>query len=169
MSFRSPDRFSFEEAELPRRSKRGSVMFQALVFTPFALLMVAGVIFALVKILSGETGYIVMLTVAGLLLVVMGYQAVHYLRDMNASPMSSEGEVSKKWTKGNLFFFFMPSYYIAVKGKIYTITRDQYRGLLEEDMVRIHHYPSTLTVEFVERYDEVEKKFVPAEPDATAF
>jgi hypothetical protein len=169
MTSPSPERFSFEEAQLSGRSKRGSVMFQALFFTPFALLMAAGVIFALAKVISGETGYIVMLTVAGILLVVMGYQAVHYMRDMSASPTSSEGEISKKWTKGNLFFFFMPSYYIAVKGKIYTITRNQYRGLLEEDMVRIQHYPHTLTVEFVERYDEAEKKFVPAEPDATGF
>jgi hypothetical protein len=170
MSFPS-DRFSFEEGPSVSAgpSKRRLVWLQALIFTPIALLMAGGVVFAAAKISSGETGYVVMLTVTGVLLLVMGYQAVHYIRDLRAEPMSSEGEITKKWTKGNLFFFFMPSYYIAVKGKIYTVTRNQYRGLLEEDMVRIRHYPYTLTVEFVERFDEAEKKFVPAEPDVVAY
>jgi hypothetical protein len=84
-------------------------------------------------------------------------------------PVQSEGEIAKKWTKGNLFFFFMPGYYIAVKGQIFTVNRSEYRSLLEEDMVRIRHYPHSLTVEFVERFDEVEKKFVPAEPDGSLY
>ncbi len=165
----SSDRFSFEEPALPRRSKRGAIVVQALLFTPLAFLMGAGVAFALTNIVSGDTGYIVMLVVTAILLIVVGYQAWHYIKDLQSDTTSSEGEVTKKWTKGNLFFFFVPSYYIAVKGKIYTVSRNEYRGLLEEDMVRISHYPHSLTVAFVDRYDEVEKKFVPAEPDAPVF
>jgi xanthosine utilization system XapX-like protein len=152
-----------------KRGRRAQIIVQAVVFTPLAAVMVAGVVLALVKIASGETGYVVLLFVSGVLAIVLGYQAYHYVRDLGAEPVVTEGEVAKKWTKGNLFFFFMPSYYIAVKGKIYTVTRLQFRGLLEEDLVRIRHYPHTLTVEYIERFDEVEKRFVPAEPDAGAY
>ena len=157
---------SLERAQsLPPRSKRGIVVLQALVYTPLTLLSLAGVALALVEIASGDYGYAVMLVFSSVLAVILGYQAVHYLRDLSSEPVQSEGEIAKKWHKGNLFFFFMPGYYIAVKGQIYTVSRDHYRTLLEEDMVRIRHYPHSLTVEQVERFDEVEKKFVPAGRD----
>ncbi len=143
--------------------KRGYVVSQALLYTPLTLLMLAGVAYALSNIVSGDSGYFVMLTVAGVLSVVFGYQALHFLRDLGAEPVMAEGEIAKKWTKGNLFFFLLPSYYIAVKGNIYSIKRTHYAGLLEEDMVRIHHFPHSLTVEQLERFDETEKKYVPAD------
>ena len=153
----------------PPASKRRNVIIQAIFFTPAALVCAALSVLAIAQIISGDTGYLVLLFVVGSLTILLGYQAVHYIRDLGAHPVQNEGEVAKKWTKGNLFFFFWPSYYIAVKGKIYTITRDDYKGLLEEDLVRIRHYPHTLTVEFVERFDESEKKFVPAGPDVSLF
>jgi hypothetical protein len=160
--------FSWErDSAPPPKGKRWQVVVQALVFTPLALVVIAAFVLAIVQIASGETGYIVLLIVSGLLALVFGFQALHYVRDLASEPVQSEGEVAKKWTKGNLFFFFMPGYYIAVKGKIFTVSRDDYRGLLEEDLVRIRHYPHTLTVEFVERFDETEKKFVPAAHDAS--
>lgn len=167
----SSDRFSFEEpaGSAAPRHKHKAVAIQALLFTPLAVVAAVGVIYAALQIADGETGHFVMLVVAGILFVVFAFQALHYLKDMRSHPLESEGEVSKKWTKSNLFFFFVPSYYIAVKGSIYSITRHQYRGLLEEDIVRIQHYPYSLTVVYVERYDVVEKKFVPAEPDAAPY
>lgn len=157
------------EQERPHPRKRLQVVIQAIAFTPLAILTGAGVVLAVINILGGDTGYIVLLAVSGVTFAIFSYQAFHYLRDLKAEPTSTEGEITKKWTKGNLFFFFLPSYYIAVKGKIYSITRDDYRGLLEEDLVRIHHYPHTLTVESVERYDSADKKFVPAGPDGTLY
>ena len=151
------------------RGKRPNMILQAIIFTPFALICAAATVYAVMKIISGDTGYLVMLFVAGALAVLLGFQAIHYIRDLAAEPVHSEGEVAKKWTKGNLFFFFLPSYYVAVKGQIFTITREDFKGLLEEDLVRIRHYPHTLTVEFVERFDESEKKFVPAGPDVSLF
>jgi hypothetical protein len=155
------------ERSQPRlpRSKHGLVVLQALIFTPLALITGAGILYALYNIVTGDFGYIVMLVVMTILTVIFGFQAVHYLKDLNAEPVQSEGEIAKKWTKANLFFFFMPGYYLAVKGQIFTVSRAHFRGLLEEDMVRIRHYPNSLTVEYVERFDEVEKKFVPAAPD----
>ncbi len=148
--------------ELPRSRKRLSVVVQALFFTPLALITAAGVAIAIYNIAIGDTGYAVLLVVSGVLAVVLGFQALHYLRDIGAAPVPEEGEVTKKWTKGNLFFFFLPSHYIAVKGKIFAIARMEYAGLLEGDLVRVLHFPHTLTVEFIERFDETEKQYVPA-------
>ncbi len=163
-----PARRSWLDEEKPPPNKRAHIVIQALIFTPVAVLCGIGIGVALTNIFAGNSGYVVMLFVTGILFLVVGYQAWHYLRDMAAQPTASEGEVTKKWTKGNFFFFFMHSHYIAVKGQIYTISRNEYRGLLEEDMVRIQHYPHSLTVVFVERYDDADKKFVPAEPDEPA-
>jgi hypothetical protein len=154
---------------LQQANKKGSVALQALIFTPLALITGAGVVYAIMNIVSGDTGFIVLLVVSGTLFLVLGYQALHYLRDLGAEPVVSEGEVGKRWTKGNLFFFFMSSHYVAVKGQIFTVSRQQYRGLLEDDMVRIRHYPHSLTVEYVERFDDVEKKYVPAETSEQAY
>lgn len=156
----------FEE-EVRRPEKRANVALQALLFTPLAAVTCGAFVYAIINIAGGDYGYSVMLVVCGVLTIVLGYQALHFLRDLSAAPTASEGEISKKWTKGNLFFFFMSSHYIAVKGNIYTISRDEYRGLLEEDLVRIRHYPHSLTVVHVERFDETEKKFVPAQPDGS--
>jgi len=84
------------------------------------------------------------------------------LRDIAAEPTLAEGDVTRKWTKGNFFIFFLPSYYIAVKGKIFSIRRVDYIGILEGDLVRISHYPHSLTVESLHLYDSALKKFVPA-------
>jgi hypothetical protein len=152
--------------------------------------------------------------------------------------------VVRKWHKGNLFFFFLPSYYItidskvcegsvervenngayirlesgatgfcprkeidgerrksaqdmvkpgervnykvtglarhgnykvsckkaeerSVVGKIFVISRVEYAMLLELDLVKVSCYPHSATVERLERYDESEKRFIPATSGAT--
>ncbi len=152
--------WSFEE--VPSR-RRGALLIQAALYTPLAVLFLTGVGYALFQIATGETGYIVLLTVSGILSILTGFQSLHYLLDLGSSPTTTEGEVSKKWTKGNLLFFFLPSYYIAVKGKIFSIRRMEYAHLLEQDLVRLRHYPNTLTIEVIERFDSVAKKFIPAD------
>ena len=144
------------------RRRHGHVVVQALFFTPLAVALLAGVAFAVLNIAAGNLGYVVMLAASGLLGLAVGYQAWGYLRDIGAEPTLAEGDVTRKWTKGNFFIFFLPSYYIAVKGKIYSIRRVDYIGILEGDLVRISHYPHSLTVESLDLYDNALKKFVPA-------
>ena len=97
----------------------------------------------------------------GLFTFVTASLAIPYLRDLNERPVIAEGEITRRWAKGNLFFFLMHSHYIAVEGRIYTIARADYVHLYEEDVVKISHYPNSLTVETIELYDTGEKKFVP--------
>jgi hypothetical protein len=169
---------------------------------------------------------------------------VQYLRDLRKHPMVYEGEIMKKWHKGNLLIFFLPSYYIAIDTRIhtghvtrvedggayirmadgnegfatrkelssekassafdlvkpgeevrykvlgfdsrggyklsckraeervtivkfFTVTRVEYAMLLELDLVRVTCYPNSATVERIERYDDSEKKYIPATSGAT--
>ncbi len=155
--------YAFDQDQAPAPRKRGSIVFQAAIYTPFFLLFALGTAYALYSIATGDGGFVVMLAVCGILAVLTGLQAYHYLMDTRAEPTTTEGEIAKKWSKGNLFFFFLPSYYLAIKGKIYAVRRLEYAHLLEGDVVRIRHYPKTLTIEYVERFDTVAKKFIPAD------
>jgi hypothetical protein len=233
--------FRFEAEPL---ENRGRVVRMALVYTPVAVVSLALVILAIVNIVSGETGFIVMLVFFGLLAFLTGFQAIQYLKDLGAQPVEYQGEVVKKWTKGNLFIFFLPSFYVAIdsrslrgrvtrvedKGayvrmengdecfvprkelamevkpsaqemvrpgeeiqykvisidgngaykiscrraeertpvtKLFTVNRLEYAMLLELDLVKVICYPNSATIERIERYDDYEKKFIPATSGAT--
>jgi hypothetical protein len=223
---------------------RGRVVKMALVYMPIAVvsLVISGV--ALFNILSGDNGFIFMLAIFGFIGLLTGYQGWQYLKDLKARPMEFHGDVMRKWHKGNVLLFFMPSYYImvdskvfigavarverhgayvrlesgaegyvprkeldivvkrdaqdmvklgeqvyykitgvdasgvyrlscrraeerSVVGKIFTITRVEYAMLLEQDLVKVTCYPNSATVERLERYDESEKRFIPATTGAT--
>ena len=96
------------------------------------------------------------------LVQIIGGFARQYLLDVRAEPVAVEGEVIRKWQKGNLFIFFMPSYYIYVANKIFSIRRQEYAMLLPGDLVRVTCFPHSLTVENLERYDTSTKQYVPA-------
>jgi hypothetical protein len=224
---------------------RGSVIKMALVYTPIALISLIISIIAISKIVNGQGGFWFTLVIFGSLGILTGSQAILYLRDLRAAPMQIQGEVVRKWHKGNLFFFFLPSYYITVDskifegnierviddgayirlesggegfcprkeldieskgksvyemaqpgqkvsykvtgvdrhgvyklscrkaedrsvvGKIFVISRVEYAMLLELDLVKVTCFPHSATVERLERYDESEKRFIPATAGAT--
>jgi hypothetical protein len=218
---------------------RGRVIKMALIYTPITIVSLILVAVALYQIASGETGFLFMLFVFGTLAVLTGFQTIGYLKDLSSSPIEYEGAVVRKWHKGNLLIFFLPSFYLAVdsrsqtgrvsrvedhgcyvsmhhgaegylprkemdvergmspaqvinmgseirykvlgverKGgyklsqrraeegefvtKLFSISRNEYAMLLERDTVRVVCYPHSNTVERVDRYDEIEKKFIPA-------
>lgn len=228
-----------------QRPDRRNVIKMALVYTPISVVSLFLCAIAIGKIASGEGGFWFTLVIFGSLGLLTASQAILYLRDLATAPIELQGEVVRKWHKGNLFFFFMPSYYItvdskifsgtidrvedkgayirldsgaegfcprkeldidnkrvriqeavqpgqkvnykitginrhgvyklscrkaeerAVVGKIFVITRIEYAMLLELDLVKVTHYPHSATVERLERYDESEKRFIPATTGAT--
>jgi hypothetical protein len=156
-------RTSYElERDEPALQKRNAVIRMAMFYSALFGVCLALVILALVKIVSGETGFLFMLTIFSLMGLLFLYFARLYLRDMRKQPVQIEGEVMKKWHKGNLLFFFLSSYYIVVDKKIISIPMQAYGVLLETDMVRVTCYPHSLTVERIELYDSAAKQFVPA-------
>jgi len=223
---------------------RGRVVKMALIYTPMALFSLAAVVLAVINIGQGNGGFVFMLVFFGIILFLTGFQALEYLKDLGAQPVEYQGELVKKWHKGNLFIFFMPSYYLAIdtrvlsgrvnriephgvyvamedgaegfvprkhlagekdqrpeeivnlgeeikfkvtgvdgKGnyrlshrkaeerdvvtKLFSVTRVEYGMLLERDLIKVTCYPNSLTVECIHRYDDHEKKFVPATSGAT--
>ena len=151
--------------EPPEARKRGHVVLMAAVFSLLSAIAIALVIIALVKIVGGDAGFAIMLVVFGFLGLLFSFNAVQYLRDLNQAPTVLEGPISRKWHQGNLFVVLMPSFYISMEGKIFSVTKEVYGRLLETDDVRVHYYPHSHVVEQVERYEDSERKWVPADAD----
>lgn len=222
---------------------RKRVIRMALIYTPITVISLIMVGIAIFKIAQGESGFFFMLFVFGLLALLTGFQTLGFLKDLSSTPIEYEGEIVKKWHKGNFLIFFMPSFYLAVDSqshsgrvlrveehgcyvsmhhggegflprkelllepgqsvmqavgpgseikykvlgvdkrggymlsqrriedgeyitKLFSITRSEYGMLLERDLVRITCYPHSNTVERLDRYDDIEKKFIPATDDA---
>jgi hypothetical protein len=220
-------------------ANRGRVIRMAVLYTPVTVVSLILVGVAVFQIANGESGFAFMLVIFGSLALLTGFQTLGYLKDLSAKPIEYEGAVVRKWHKGNLLIFFMPSFYLAVDSrshngrivrvedhgcyvsmhhgaegylprkemdvepgslpsqvinigtevrykvlgvdkrggyklsqrrveegefitKLFSIPRDEYAMLLERDTVRVVCYPHSNTLERLERYDDVEKKFVPA-------
>jgi S1 RNA binding domain len=236
---------SFSETEETGPDRR-NVIKMALIYTPIAVFSLILCTIAIYNIAGGEPGFYFTLVIFGILGLLTGSQAILYLRDLTVHPIEFQGEVVRKWHKGNLLFFFLPSYYITVDskifqgridrvedngafirlesgvegfvprkeidsakakarsardmvnpgdtvsykvtgvdrhgvyklscrkaeersivGKIFVISRVEYAMLLELDLVKVTCYPHSATVERLERYDESEKRFIPATTGAT--
>ena len=157
----------FSRFDEPPLRNRGRVIRMAVFYSFWAGLSGVLVAMALYKVVSGDSGLLVMLMVFGFFGLLTAYHANQYLRDVKARPVVHEGDIMRKWHKGNLLFFLLPSFYIMVQGKIYSVTRQEYALLLEDDLVRITCYPHSLTVERLELYDSSYKQFVPATGGAT--
>ncbi len=153
----------------PAYKKRGHVVRMALFYGFWTALSLSLVALALFKIVTGDSGLIVMFTVFGIIGFLVGYHASHYVKDLKAAPVVREGPILRKWHKGNIAIVLFPSYYMMVDDHIYSIHRDEYAMLLEDDTVRITCYPHSLVVEKLERYDSNTKQFVPATSGASGY
>ena len=145
------------QGELAFSLSRNQVMRHALLYTLMTAPLLVGLAIGILNL------YIPLLIACAVFGTASGLLAYNHLRDLTAAPVMTEGEITKKWTKGNMLFFFLHGYYIAVQGNIYSIHQSEFVGLLERDLVRVHHFPYSLTVGHLERYDEVEKRYLPAD------
>lgn len=153
----------------PKLKRRSHVVRMALFYGFWTALSGALVLLALFKIVTGDSGLIVMFVVFGIIGYLVGYHARHYVRDLKAEPVVREGSILRKWHKGNVLIVLFPSYYMMVDDHIYSVHRDEYAMLLEDDQVRITCYPHSLVVEKLERYDSNTKQFVPATSGAAGY
>src|SRR5688572_16123683 len=102
----------------PSVENRGRVIRMAILYTPMALFSLAAVFLAIFQIANGNSGFFFMFFIFGTILFLTGFQALEFLKDLSAQPIEYQGELVKKWHKGNLFIFFMPSYYLAIDSRI---------------------------------------------------
>ena len=166
--------FGFERPE----RRRGFIVMQALFYGTFASLFGFGLVIGLFKVLTGEGGFIVLLVVSAVLGYPFAYRAHDFIRDLGTRPNVAEGEITRKWSKANFFFFFMHGLYMSVEEdvpgsesflkepeerqttiSIYSVAREDYAGLLEGDRVRIFRHPHSLTIEEVEALRRIDEAF----------
>lgn len=227
---------SFQEQQLENRSR---VVKMAIIMTPIAIACLGLVGLAIYQLANGEAGFIITLFIFGTIGLLTTPLALQYLKDLTSQPVQYQGEVVKKWQKGNLLIFLMPSFYIAIDSqimdgrvtqvvdsgcyvsmegggegfvsrkeladekpasasevvnvgqevkyrvtgvdgnanyrlsirraneyeivsKLFSVPRLEYALLLDHDVIRITCYPHSSTVERIERYDDIEKRFVSA-------
>ncbi|MDI6857705.1 MAG: hypothetical protein QME71_05265 [Dehalococcoidia bacterium] len=122
-------------------SARGSVIRDAIIFTPFFLAFAAAWIAAFI---SEGNGAIPLLVILGLVTLLSGYQSVQALRDLVAKPQVTEGEISRKWRGTDMFV--LRSHYIYVNRKVFKIDPLEHQQLEEGDLVAVTHYPHTNAV-----------------------
>jgi hypothetical protein len=131
-------------------SARRRLIRDALIYTPVSLGALAAwgaTLASIVRSGGGPgIGLLVVLTVAVLL---VGFQSIQSLRDLVATPVTSEGEVLRKWRRLELLFF--PAYYIYVNRNVFRIPILFYHQVERGDVVNITHYPHTATVIAVKR------------------
>ncbi len=99
-------------------ASRESLVRMAILFTAGAAVCGLATLMAASQILAGDSGFVFMLVIFGLPGLIVANFASQYLRDLGAAPITVEGDVIKKWHKGNLFIFFLPSYYIMTDSRV---------------------------------------------------
>lgn len=122
---------------------RGTVFYGALVAGDAALLY-----YIVTRGVSG-IGY-VSLAVVLLFGVLLLTQLVGHVRDVASAPVTTEGEILRKWQRAELIIAW-PSYFIQIERKIFKIEAQDFVLLEEGRHARVRHFPHTLNVLEVER------------------
>ena len=95
--------------------------------------------------LGGSYGAVVPLLI---LLLVTGaalIQLISALRDLQARPTFTRGQIRRLWTKGGLLWFFR-SHYLMIDRQVFVIAPEVWVQLDDEDIVELHHWPHTRTL-----------------------
>jgi hypothetical protein len=116
-----------------------------------SLIIYAALLFAAVVVvtyiagnLAGGFGYVT-LSVVVLVGLLIAYQVLQYIRDLNAPLAESDGVILRKWKRADLIIA-LQSFYITVDRAVFRITAEDY-VLVDEGMyVKVVHFPNTLTV-----------------------
>jgi hypothetical protein len=132
--------------EQPRRSAKVSLVWSAVLYTPFFVAALAGLSF-LIKGLVDEFGGggVAGVVIVGVVGLLTGYQSTQALRDLFAAPVETRGVVERRWSRSD--FFVVRSHYLMVKRNIFRIEPLQFVEVDLGDTVSIIHYPHTSTVE----------------------
>lgn len=127
----------------PESSARASLRRSLLIYVA---LLATDALAVYYIIANGEGGgaYLT-LSIVGLVGLLLAYQVVQHVRDLNAHLAETEGPILKKWDRADLIIA-MQSYYIAVGGVVFRIRPEDYLHLSESMHVKIVHFQYTLSV-----------------------
>ncbi|MDP9235833.1 MAG: hypothetical protein M3P30_00290 [Chloroflexota bacterium] len=127
----------------PEPAARASLRRTTLIY--LALLATDLLVVGYIAVNGDSGGAYVTLSVVGAVGLLLAYQAVQHLRDLNAPLAESEGAIVRKWTRADLIIA-MQSYYITVDRVVFRVPPDDYIHLSEAMYVKVVHFPNTLTV-----------------------
>ena len=129
--------------EEPEASARASLRRSGLIY---AILLIADLV-VIAYILAGASsgGAIVTLSVVGVVGLLLAYQVLQHIRDLNAPLAESEGAVQRKWTRADLIIA-MQSYYVTVDGTVFRLKPEDHLLVDVGMFVKVVHFPHTLNV-----------------------
>ena len=123
----------------PARARR-NVIRGAILWTPFFVLFAALAVSSLVRALDESGTAWVTFALTGLLALVTGDSAFAALRDLFAEPIETEGEISRKWIRSDLFI--MRGRYVLVGTRAFRLRKTIFQTMPEVGRrVRCLHYP----------------------------
>ncbi len=112
----------------------------------YFLFLVVAIVVAVYIVLSAVSGaaYVTLsfVVIVGLLLA---YQVAQHIRDFGARLAESDGIAQRKFRRADLIIF-MDSYYLTVGGTVFRLRPEDWIHIEEGDMVKVVHFPHTLTV-----------------------
>jgi len=133
--------------EDPEHAARVSLRRSLFIYAALLFAAVVVVTYIAANLASGF-GYVT-LSVVALVGVLIAYQVLQYIRDLNAPLAESDGIVQRKWKRADLIIA-LESFYLTVDRvadrAVFRVTAEDY-VLVDEGMyVKVVHFPNTLTV-----------------------
>ena len=116
-----------------------------MLYAPAAALALALASVAGVSMVSGNISALFALVIVGILALALSYQAITAISDLRATPITTQGEVSRLWRKSRVLFFGRV-HYLFLDRRVFEIGPVAFQELHEGDTVEIHHWPNTNTL-----------------------
>lgn len=138
-----------------RANTRRSVVIRAVLLTPTAIVLLT-LLSISVTYLPASFLAVFVLTLGG---IPAAIEAVASLRDLRATPTTTQGTIRRLWKKSR-FLFAGRIDYMLVEGKLFEVNPISASELHEGDEVIVEHWPHTNVLISLRR--------VPAEPTTAA-
>jgi hypothetical protein len=137
----------------PEQRARSSLRRGLAVYLTF-FLADAAVVSYLISAGLGGVRYVT-LSVVGVVGLLLLYQVIQHVRDLDAPLAETTGAIARKWSRADLFIA-MQGYYIAVDRAIFRLPSEEWVNLSVGTYVKVVHLPNTFGVVSVHELAEGE-------------
>jgi hypothetical protein len=146
--------------EDPESSARNSLRRSGVIY---AILLIADLL-VISYIVAGATsgGAFVTLSVVGVVGLLLAYQVVQHIRDLNAPLAESDGVVQRKWSRADLIIA-MQSFYVTVEGTVFRLKPEDHLMVDVGMYVKVVHFPHTLNVVSIHEMARPQEDVAPTE------
>ena len=133
-----------------RQDSRRVLIRKAALYGPGGIVATALFLVALFSLLSGNVGAIFAVVIMGLVSFAVDYEAMADLRDLRATPITTEGPAQRIWSKGRIAFLGRV-HYLLIERRVFEVSPITALEVTPGEHVRIEHWPHTNTVIAVHR------------------